>query len=299
MFGLGAMKKLLSNKTAVIVFGILSILVLVYVSAGFSSLQFQAGKPFSVAGKEGGQSVEFGLYQFPIYYMILFAVGLLTILTIFALIVMPPKKRWLLLLLLALVIIVFFVIGYLSSRPAVEVVVPTAVYTGTPAILAEDLGTPVPTVIPSEFTPPVVSSWTSYLVALALTAAVAIGAWFFLGKRVLKTEPELKELADIAQATLNELQEGKDWGNTIEGCYFRMTDTIQKRRGLKRRIHMTPAEFAVILEKTGLPGASIRRLTALFERVRYGGKKSTQEDVEEAVACMTEIVDACREAERE
>jgi hypothetical protein len=298
MFGLTLMKKLFSNKTAIVIIGVISILVLVYVSAGFSSLQFQAGKPFSVADNEGGRSVEFGLYEFPIYYMILFAVGLLTIMTIFALIIMPPKKRWMLLLLLALVITVFFVIGYLSSRPAEEVVVPTAVYTSTPAILEEDLGTPVPTVIPSEFTPPVVSSWTSFLVALAVTAVVAIGAWLLLSTRVFTNTPELKELADIAQATLDDLQEGKDWGNTIEGCYFRMTDTIQKRRGLKRRIFMTPAEFAAILEKTGLPGTSIRRLTALFERVRYGGKQSTQKDIEEAVACMTEIVDACRMAEQ-
>jgi len=203
-----------------------------------------------------------------------------------------------LLLMLALMIVVFFVIGYLSSRAKVEVEIPTPVYTGTPAQMAEDVGTPAPTVIPVEFTPPKVSSWTSYLVALAATVALAIGAWLLLTRQRHEL-PELKELADIAQATLDELQEGKDWGNTIEGCYFRMTDTIQQRRGLKRRIHMTPAEFAVILEKTGLPGASIRRLTALFERVRYGRKKSTQKDVEEAVACMTEIVDACREAVNE
>jgi Ca2+/Na+ antiporter len=298
MFGLALMKKLFTNKTVVIVLGIISILVLVYVSAGFSSLQFQQGKPFSARSGGGGEAVVIGRLQFPLYYMILCAVGLLTILTIFALIVMPPKKRWLLLLLLALMIVAFFVIGYLSSQPQVAEPTPTPAFTSTPAQIAEDVGTPVPTVIPSEFTPPKVSSWTSYLVALAATVALAIGAWLLLTRQGHEL-PELKDLAEIAQATLDDLQDGKDWGNTIEGCYFRMTDTIQKRRGLKRRIHMTPAEFAIVLEKTGLPGASIRRLTALFERVRYGGKKSTQKDVEEAVACMTEIVDACQEAENE
>ncbi len=293
------MKKLLANKTFAIVVGILSILVLVYVSAGFSSLQFQAGKPFAVAGENEGDSLRVGTFELPLYYMILFTVGLLAILTIFALIVMPPKKRLLLLLLLALMVIIFFVVGYLSSRPAAEETTPTPAYTSTPVEVVDDgRGTPLPTVIPSEFTPPKVSSWTSYLVALAVTVAVAIGAWFLLRLRIFEGTPALEELGEIAQATLEDLQEGKDWGNTIEGCYFRMTDTIQKQRGLKRRIFLTPAEFAIILEKTGLPGASIRRLTALFERVRYGGKKSTQKDIEEAVACMTEIVDACREAEQ-
>jgi hypothetical protein len=293
------MKKLPSKKNAVVILGIISILVLVYVSAGMPSLQFQEGKPFSVAGKDGGQAVALGRFEFPMYYMILLAVGLLAIMTIFALIVMPPKKRLILLALLVLTIIGFFVIGYLSSQPQAELEpTPTPMVTGTPMEVVGDEGTPEPTIIPSEFTPPKVSSWTSYLVALVLTAVVAVGAWFFLSRIIPDETPDLKELRDIALAAIDDLQEGKDWGNTIEGCYYRMTDTIQKRRGLKRHIHITPAEFAVILEKTGLPGPSIRRLTALFERVRYGGKKSTKKDVDEAVACMTEIVDACREAEQ-
>lgn len=291
------MKKLSSNKIVIIILGIVSILVLVYVSAGMASLKFQEGKPFSVGGEEGGEAVPIVRSEFPMYYLILFAVGLLTILTVFALIVMPPKKRLILLALLVLMIIAFFVIGYLSSQPKVEAVIPTTAATGTPAELAEEVGTPVPTVIPSEFTPPEVSNWASYVVALAVTVGVALGIWFLLSKR--EKEPfVLSDLAEIAQETLDELQDGKDWGNTIEGCYFRMTATIQKRRGLKRHVDVTPTEFAVILEKTGLPGASIQRLTALFERVRYGGKKSTKKDVEEAAACMTEIITACREVEQ-
>jgi hypothetical protein len=295
MSGLTPMKKIFETKTVVLIVGLLSILVLVYVTAGFSTLQFQAGKPFSVAGNNEGGALEVGSYRIPLYYLILFTVGLMAILTIFAFIVMPSRKRLLLLLILALTILLLFVIGYLTSRPQTQETTPTPAYTSTPAEVMEDLGTPLPTVIPSEFTPPKVPSWTSYLVALAVTAAAALGAWFLLGRRIFESKPDLEELGEIAQATLEDLQEGRDWGNTIEGCYFRMTDTIQEQRGLKRRIFLTPAEFAVILEKTGLPGASILRLTALFERVRYGGKRSTPKDIEEAVACMTEIVAACRE----
>ena len=295
MSGLAPMKTLFTNRTFILILGILSILILVFVTTGFSSLQFQAGKPFSVAGNSEGGSLTVGNYTIPLYYLILFTVGLMAILTIFAFIVLPARKRLLLLLMLALMLILFFVIAYVTSHPQGQEATPTPAYTSTPAEVMEDLGTPLPTVIPSEFTPPRVSSWTSYLVALAVTAAMAIGAWFLLGRRIFMSKPDLEVLGEIAQATLEDLQEGRDWGNTIEGCYFRMTDTIQQQRGLKRRIFLTPAEFAVILEKTGLPGASIRRLTALFERVRYGGKQSTQKDIEEAVACMTEIVAACRE----
>jgi hypothetical protein len=75
-----------------------------------------------------------------------------------------------------------------------------------------------------------------------------------------------------------------------------MTDVLQQKRGLKRRIYITPSEFAVVLEKIGLPADAVRRLTALFERVRYGGKHSTRKDIDEAIACLSEIVEACQEA---
>lgn len=58
---------------------------------------------------------------------------------------------------------------------------------------------------------------------------------------------------------------------------------------------MTPGEFALRLEQSGLPGDAVRRLTRLFERVRYGNQKAGLKDTNEAVACLTAILQYCGE----
>jgi hypothetical protein len=58
---------------------------------------------------------------------------------------------------------------------------------------------------------------------------------------------------------------------------------------------MTPAEFASRLQEAGLPGDAVRRLTRLFEGVRYGQRKVGPKDVNEAVACLTAILQYCGE----
>jgi hypothetical protein len=59
---------------------------------------------------------------------------------------------------------------------------------------------------------------------------------------------------------------------------------------------MTPSEFAARLEQAGLPAEPVQRLTRLFEKVRYGGLRSTPTEAEEAVACLRDILHACGES---
>ena len=75
-----------------------------------------------------------------------------------------------------------------------------------------------------------------------------------------------------------------------------MSDAVSRNRGLFRAKAMTPAEFARRLERAGLPGDAVRRLTRLFEAVRYGGRKSSQKEINEAVSCLTAILHYCGEA---
>ncbi len=58
---------------------------------------------------------------------------------------------------------------------------------------------------------------------------------------------------------------------------------------------MTPAEFATRLENSGLPSDAVRRLTRLFEGVRYGLQKTGPTEINEAVACLTTILQYCGE----
>jgi hypothetical protein len=288
------MKKFFTKRTVVLVVGLLAILALAAVTSRLISLEFETAVPFSAVDNSGESNVRLERLDIPFYYLFYCAVAVLATLTIFAFIVLPPKQRWKFLLTILLLLVAFLVTQYLFTMGQPAEGTPTPEYTPTPVEGdAEILGTATPEPIPSEFVPPSVAPQFSYAVALVLSLAAAVVTWILL-RRYRRPIP-LEGLEEAAQAALDELQAGGDWAQTVEEAYLRMTEVVQQQRGLKRRVFATPAEFAVILENVGLPAEAVRRLTALFERVRYGGKRSTKKDISEAIACMTEIVAACQE----
>lgn len=153
---------------------------------------------------------------------------------------------------------------------------------------------PIPT-----FQPPHISPVFSYLVSFAfalLWIAVMWGLYQGWKRYVaLNTKKPLDELANIARTSLNDLSAGRDSSDVIINCYLRMSDVVADKRRLQREIAMTPQEFALRLERAGLPGDAVRRLTRLFEVVRYGDRKSAPKDVTEAVNCLNTILHYCGE----
>jgi hypothetical protein len=150
-----------------------------------------------------------------------------------------------------------------------------------------------------EFQPPHVNPMVSYLVSF-LCALAWVGMMWVLyqgWKRYtsLNTHKPLTDIAHIARTSLNDLSAGRDTSDVIINCYLRMGDVVADKRKLRREIAMTPQEFAVRLERAGLPGEAVRRLTGLFEVVRYGDRKSAPRDVTEAVNCLNAILRACGE----
>jgi len=150
-----------------------------------------------------------------------------------------------------------------------------------------------------EFVPPQISATFSYLVSFAfalLWIAIMWGLYRGWKKYVaLNTKKPLDELARIARSSLNDLSSGRDSSDVIINCYLRMSDVVADKRKLRREIAMTPQEFALRLERAGLPGDAVRRLTRLFEIVRYGDRKSAPKDVTEAVSCLNTILHYCGE----
>src|SRR5215216_1232828 len=144
---------------------------------------------------------------------------------------------------------------------------------------------PVPT-----FQPPQISPMFSYLVSFGfalLWIAVMWGLYQGWKKYVaLNTKKPLDEIAHIARSSLNDLRSGRESSDVIINCYLRMSDVVADKRHLQREVAMTPQEFALRLERAGLPGEAVRRLTRLFEMVRYGDRKSAPKDVNEAVSCL-------------
>jgi len=139
----------------------------------------------------------------------------------------------------------------------------------------------------------------NYLVSLLIVLSVLFLAWkSYRVWQVLNRRPakSLQDLARIARSSLRDLSDGRETTDVIMNCYFRMSDVVSDRKNLQRGISMTPQEFASRLEEAGLPGDAVRRLTRLFESVRYGVRRAGPKDVNEAVACLTTILQYCGEA---
>jgi hypothetical protein len=149
----------------------------------------------------------------------------------------------------------------------------------------EVIGTPPP------YTPLAVPSWLIYVASL-LTVLFFAGIGFWLYRVLRPPKSQLKDLTRAARTALQDISAGRDWDDTVIQCYARMSEALDQKRGLHRQQAMTPQEFAIRLEQAGLPSDPVRRLTRLFEKARYGGRKSSREDVNEAVTCLTAILHA-------
>ena len=145
--------------------------------------------------------------------------------------------------------------------------------------------------------PPWLIIAVSLVLALSLILLVGSVVWL-LWRRKAEQEDDLIPLAQEVQAALDQLQAGGDVRDAIMRCYIEMSRTVADTHSLRRQPAATPHEFESQLERAGLPGPQVRRLTRLFEDVRYGNVPPNDSQTQEAVACLAAIVDACRRQPR-
>jgi hypothetical protein len=145
------------------------------------------------------------------------------------------------------------------------------------------------------FQPPQMAPWWVFLVSFLVLAGVLTLLWlaYRWWMRPASRYSGLGAIEAIARSSLDEIASGRDWGDVIIQSYVRMNEAVSKRRGLERAAAATPREFAARLEQAGLPAQAVSRLTRLFESARYGARASSQADVNEAVACLNSILQAC------
>jgi len=93
-----------------------------------------------------------------------------------------------------------------------------------------------------------------------------------------------------AERALSNLQAGEDLKNTIIRCYAEMSEVLQREKNVKRRRGMTVREFESQLAVMGLDDAHIKRLTRLFEQVRYSPSAPGGREEREAVDCLNAII---------
>jgi hypothetical protein len=288
------MKQLLSNRTFLTGLGFLVLLLLVLVTGSIDSLDLRPGSAF-----EYGQEIEAGVSAPAsppdLEWVIILAVSVFCVVTILILIFSTKKQRKYLLIIIAIALASLLGIMWWISRaetgnPFTQA---TATFVHTPQIAAPSLvqGTQVPI---STYTAPVVSPWISILITFLGLCVMASLVWLYLRKRYFNAGT-LNTFIGISERTINELQLGKDYGDTILNCYSNMIQVIDKERGIRRQGNLTPDEFISVLLRARFPEEPVRHLTKLFEMVRYGGGEATEIERQEAVACLAELIGSNRE----
>jgi len=290
------MKKYFNSRTSKLVVGTVTLMVLAYLAAALGNLEFAPARSYQVSQAAGSSTGEIMLPAIPLWQQILFWV-LIMIMLIAVFAILAPKERKRLVKRLGNITLIILLLAYLGLKYGSEALQPAP----EPGVAEEMGGMPsqlagTPAGQPQEFLPPVIHPALPFMVTLLILAGAMALAWWLVRRREAQRPPVLEEIASIARGAVDDLSSGRDWGNTIIAFYVRMSRSVGERRGFKRKRGTTPGEFAEELARAGLPVYTTRRLTQLFERVRYGGKESSKEDIQEAIACLTDILHACGEA---
>ena len=97
-------------------------------------------------------------------------------------------------------------------------------------------------------------------------------------------DPDLRAVGRVAGAAANRI-ERSDADNEVYRAWRDMTDVLD----VDRPASSTPAEFAAAAVAAGVDAEPIEELTAVFERVRYGGEEATAERERRAAAALRRI----------
>lgn len=295
------MRSLFEKKSLVLIFAILALGALTVLSVSLRSVSFEDAQPI---GREEAEpysgpppflvesSREGGGQSWIIVYIVL---GVLAVLISFLL--SPEARKRVLRIIIRIAFTAWGIYFLLKRYPEMfSFLFSFMNYRGDLSTNQEDealMGSGPPV-----FTPPQETPLLSYLVSVVVILLALYLAW-----KLYRTWQEmnrsgdgsLKEIARVARSSLRDLSDGRESTDVILNCYFRMSDVVGDKKRLQRDSAMTPSEFSHRLVQSGLPGDAVRRLTRLFESVRYGGHKAGPKETNEAVACLRTILQYCGE----
>ena len=295
------MRSLFEKKPWVLLLAILALGALTILSVSLRSVSFNEAQPVgwndppssSTAGGEGANGQLFKGVSWELQIGLL--VSILVLAGLVSLLISPEaRKRFLRLLFQGAV--TFWVLSYVLKKypDMLTLFNPNALNEIVPSdAVGEEIIVP-----PAVFTPPPQTPFLSYAISVILILIMGLSMWrlYFVWKKMnTATGSTLSDIARIARRSLKDLSTDGDSTDVILNCYFRMSDVVSDKKNIHRDIAMTPSEFAHRMERSGLPGDAVRRLTRLFESVRYGSNKAGPNETNEAVSCLTTILHYCGE----
>lgn len=126
-----------------------------------------------------------------------------------------------------------------------------------------------------------------YFLISSLIIALGWVILFWLIKRSPVREGPEPNIPGIAARAVLDLEKGTDLTDVILRCYRDMCVILQQKTTL--RPEMTAREFAQHLQEAGIRVEEVRRLTSLFEKVRYGRWVASTEERTEALSLLQAI----------
>jgi Domain of unknown function (DUF4129) len=285
----------MKRKTWLLLISIGVMLAIVLLASSLHDVHFQPGRPASVTSSASRLILPVTtetLAETPLWKLLVFWAAFAINLILFFYLLPPDVRkrviRQMIRFALTILILIFALRYRLIRIPFLNLNSP-----GQPGQQPLNLGSNLP---PPIFQPPALTPWMTYLITIGVLLLVLILVWaastWWSRSRARQFSP-LDAIASIAQNSLGDLASGRNLGDVIIKSYARMSEVVSSKRGFHRNIAMTPREFADRLDRAGLPGDPIMRLTRLFESVRYGARSSTQSDINEAVECLNSILRAC------
>src|SRR5215211_3126199 len=293
------MRSIFQNKLLIILLAALALGALAVLASGMEQIPFHEAQQYSqkeaaaAEGEVSAQDVIKAWMSIPLWKQVALWILLCMLIIILAVMMTPEMRKRLLLFLFRLTVSMIAIYYYLKNYGA-----NLLARLNVNGLALTEPTTPVNAVPAPVFEPPPPSSTVSYLISFVFALLFVLAIWFMYRawkKYLAANTSSLKEIANIARSSLRDLSSGSDSSDVIIKCYLRMADVVADKRQLRREQAMTPQEFASRLERAGLPGDAVQRLTRLFEAVRYGDRKSGPKEVNEAVGCLNTILYYCGE----
>jgi hypothetical protein len=295
------LNKVFKDKRAILAVSLLALFAFVALAGAIGSFTFRPARPLSREEAQGIRLPIVGILKSVESVPLQKQVALIAMVILFVALGMallsPEMRRKLLRQMLNLAAGIFLLYYFLEEKSGLlDEILSDPVATGP-----SGTATPPEAIPPPVFEPPQISGWVSFLVTFGVILLFVllfwrVNRWWTLHMRTADSTHPLDGIAKAARLSLRTLSSGDgSVHDRIIQCYADMSRVVSERQGLSREYAMTPAEFAVRLEKAGLPREPVRRLTRLFEAVRYGARTSTETDIDEAMDCLTSILKYCSE----
>ncbi len=278
----------------------IAVVAIIFLSAGLSEFEPLPGEPFPFWLFLGLESPEAGSSPpgtiFPVLQLwgmfLLFGIVILLVLWIITFIIRPKARKRMLTRIIGYFILLLVMYSMFDSFQRLKppdgtdkLELPSILEMAE--MLSGEEGAPAaPTFV---IYPP---RLLTIAVTLTLIALLLAGAWFLWQRWPRSRASPVEQLVQEAQQAIKELRTGHDLKDTVMRCYQDMSQLLSEQRGIKRQRAMTPREFEHHLVEIGLHDEHIRRLTRLFEGVRYGANTPGEREEREAMACLTAIVEA-------